>query len=275
MPSLPPDLLQGRSFLFVPADRPERFGKAVGSGADAIILDLEDAVAPNAKTLARNAAYAWLTAGRQAILRVNAPGTPWAAEDETLADLPGVVAVMRPKAEADDALVRLASRKPVIALIETAQGVADAAKVASIPGVARLALGAVDLCLDLGIAETTEILLPVRLGLTMASKCASLPPPVDGVTLDLRDAAVILAATLHARALGFGGKLCIHPAQIAPVHQGFAPNAADIDWAEQVLAAAETSGGAAVSFNGKMVDRPVIERAKQILARVRFSNERV
>ncbi len=271
---MPPDLLQARSVLFVPADRPERFDKAVASGADVIILDLEDAVAPDAKTGARNAASAWLTAGGQAILRVNAPGTPWAAEDETLADLPGVMAVMRPKAEVDEALTRLASRKPVIALIETALGVAEAAKVASIPGVARLALGAVDLCLDLDIAETPEILLPIRLGLTMASKCASLPPPIDGVTVELRDASVIRAAVRHARELGFGGKLCIHPAQIAPVHEGFAPSAADIDWAGQVLGAAEASGGAAVSVNGKMVDRPVIERAKQIFARVRISNER-
>ncbi len=86
---MPPDLLQARSVLFVPADRPERFDKAVASGADMIILDLEDAVAPDARTGARNAASAWLTEGGQAILRVNAPGTPWAAEDETLADLPG------------------------------------------------------------------------------------------------------------------------------------------------------------------------------------------
>jgi hypothetical protein len=92
---LPPDLLQARSVLFVPADRPERFDKAVASGADMIILDLEDAVAPDARTGARNAASAWLTEGGQAILRVNAPGTPWAAEDETLADLPGVVAANR------------------------------------------------------------------------------------------------------------------------------------------------------------------------------------
>ncbi len=270
---MPPDILNARSFLFVPADRPERFDKAVASGADSIILDLEDAVAPAAKNEARAAGAAWLAAGGQAILRVNPPGTPWAAEDETLADLPGVVAVMRPKAEADEALVRLASRKPVIALIETARGVAEAGKVASVPGVARLALGAVDLCLELGIAETPEILLPIRLGLTIASKCASLPAPIDGVTVELRDAAVILAAVRHARDLGFGAKLCIHPAQIAPVHEGFAPSAADIDWAEQVLAVADASAGAAFSHNGKMVDRPVIERAKQILARVRISKK--
>ncbi len=270
---MPTDLLQCRSFLFVPADRPERFDKAAASGADAIILDLEDAVAPAAKDKARAAAAAWLAAGGQAILRVNAPETPWAAEDEALAGLPGVLAVMRPKAEADEALARLASRKPVIALIETARGVAEAGRVASFPGVERLALGAVDLCLEMGIAETPEVLLPIRLGLTLASKCAGLAAPVDGVTVELRDAAVVLAAVRHARDLGFGAKLCIHPAQIAPVHEGFAPSAADIDWAGQVLAAAEASGEAAVSHNGKMIDRPVIERAKRILARVRISNE--
>jgi len=270
---LAPDLPQARSFLFVPADRPERFDKAASSGADVIILDLEDAVAPAAKNDARAAAAAWLAAGGQAILRINPPGTPWAAADETLAGLPGVLAVMRPKAEADEALVRLASRKPVIALIETARGVAEAGKVASVPGIVRLALGAIDLCLELAIAETPEILRPIRLGLTIASKCALLPSPIDGVTVELRDAAVISAAVRHARDLGFGAKLCIHPAQIAPVHDAFAPSAADIDWAEQILAAAAASGGAALSHNGKMIDRPVIERARHILARVRASKE--
>lgn len=270
---MPTDLLQARSFLFVPADRPERFDKAAASGADAIILDLEDAVAPAAKDTARAAAAAWLAAGGQAILRINPPGTPWAAADEILADAPGVLAVMRPKAEADEALAHLASRKPVIALIETARGVAEAGKVAAIPGVIRLALGAVDLCLELALAETPETLLPIRLGLTIASRCALLPPPIDGVTVELRDAAVLSAAVRHARDLGFGAKLCIHPAQIAPVHQAFAPSAADIDWAEQVLAAAEASGGAAVSHNGKMIDRPVIERAKHILARAHAMTE--
>jgi citrate lyase subunit beta/citryl-CoA lyase len=270
---MPPDLRHARSFLFVPADRPERFEKAVAAGASAVILDLEDAVAPEAKNQARAAAASWLAAGGQAILRVNAPGTPWAAADETLADAPGVLAVMRPKAEADEALVRLAARKPVIALVETARGVAEAGKLASFPGILRLALGAVDLCLDMGIAETPEILLPIRLGLTLASRCASLPPPIDGVTVELRDAAVIRAAVRHARDLGFGAKLCIHPAQISPVHEGFAPSGADIDWAGQVLAAADASAGAAVSLNGKMVDRPVIERARQILACARVGKE--
>ncbi len=270
---MPPDLAQARSFLFVPADRPERFAKAVASGADAIILDLEDAVAPAAKNQARTSAAAWLAAGGRAILRVNPPGTPWAAADETLADAPGVLAVMRPKAEADDALIRLASRKPVIALIETARGVAEAGRVASCPGVLRLALGAIDLCLDMGIAETPEILLPIRLGLTIASRCASRPSPIDGVTVELRDAAIILAAVRHARDLGFGGKLCIHPSQISPVHDGFAPSAADIAWAGQVVAVADASGGAAVTHDGKMVDRPVIERAKQILAWVRIGKD--
>lgn len=270
---MPPDLALARSFLFVPADRPERFEKALASGADAIILDLEDAVTPAAKNQARASAAAWLAAGGEAILRVNPPGTPWAAEDEALADLPGVLAVMRPKAEADEGLVRLASRKPVIALIETARGVAEAGKVAAFSGVKRLALGAVDLCLDMDIAETPEILLPIRLGLTLASKCALLPSPIDGVTVELRDTAVILAAVRHARDLGFGAKLCIHPAQIAPVHEGFAPSAADIEWAGQVLAAADASSGAAVSLNGKMIDRPVIARARHILARVRINRQ--
>jgi citrate lyase subunit beta/citryl-CoA lyase len=108
--------------------------------------------------------------------------------------------------------------------------------------------------------------------MTIASKCALLPPPIDGVTVELRDAAVILAAVRHARDLGFGAKLCVHPAQISAVHEGFAPSAFDIDWAGQVVAAAAESGGAAAALHGKMIDRPVIERAKRILASVRISN---
>jgi citrate lyase subunit beta/citryl-CoA lyase len=264
---MPCDLARVRSFLFVPGDRPERFAKAVESGADMVILDLEDAVAAEAKDYARTAVVAWLSAGGQAVVRINAPGTAWGAADEALADLPGVLAVMRPKAEPDAALARLAARKPMIALIETARGVAEAAAVAAVPGVCRLALGAVDLCLELGITETRDILLPVRLGLTIAAKSAGLPPPIDGVTVELRDEGVILAAVQHASALGFGGKLCIHPAQIAAVHRGFAPSAEELAWAKEVLAAAAASGGAAAALRGQMIDRPVIERARQIFAR--------
>ena len=248
---MPPDLAHVGDFLFIPADRPERFEKAVASGADAIILDLEDAVAPKAKNQALEAAAARLAAGGQAILRVNAPGTPW-AEDETLADSPGVLAVMRPKAEADEALVRLTPRKPGIALTETASGVAEAGKVASLPGVLRLALGAVDLCLDLGIGETPEILLPIRLGLAIASEYCSLPPPIDGVTVELRHASVIHAAVRRARDPGFGGKRR----------------------RDRLGRAGPRSRGCLRRRRGFLqVDRLVNERAKQILACARTGKE--
>lgn len=256
------DLASIRVPLFVPANRVERFAKAASSGADAIILDLEDAVAKDAKEMARSALDATFT-HLPVIVRVNAHGTPWHEDDiAAVARLP-IAGVILPKAEdaATALTVALAIGKPVIALIESAQGLANARSVAAAEGVARLAFGSVDFCADLGCAHLREVLLPARSELVLASRLAGIAAPLDGVTVQLDDPAVSFADAAHARALGMTGKLCIHPKQIGEIKRAFAPSEAEIDWARLVLA----SGDGAVSVDGALVDEPVRIRARAIL----------
>ncbi|MEV6830991.1 CoA ester lyase [Amycolatopsis sp. NPDC051102] len=245
------------TFLFVPGDRPDRFGKAVASGADAVILDLEDAVAPAAKDSARAAVGEWLESHR-ALVRINAPGTPWFDADAALVAARGVPVVV-PKAEIPGAL---AGFREVVALVETAAGVERAGELAAVPSVTRLAFGSVDLAAELGVSpEDLESFAYARSRLVIASAAAGLAPPVDGVTTDLRDDARLEADVRYARRLGFGGKLCIHPRQVAPARAAFAPTEAELDWARRVV----TAGAAVSVVDGRMVDRPVLARARRIL----------
>ena len=261
-------LRPARSLLFVPADRPQRFAKAVDSGAHQVVLDLEDAVAPAAKDIARNEVSAWLAAGRRAVVRINAADTPWFADDlRLLRSLPGAE-LMLPKAEPEATAQAAAALqgRPLIALLETARGLAGLEAVASTPGVVRIAFGSVDFCADTGIEDEGEALTCVRIRLVLASRLAGLAPPVDGVSVEFTDLQRMQQHALRSRQLGFGGKLCIHPRQVSAVHAAFRPSEADRAWAGRVLAAFEASGGAATSVDGKMVDKPVVERARQIVA---------
>ncbi|WP_156758571.1 HpcH/HpaI aldolase/citrate lyase family protein [Actinokineospora pegani] len=253
------DLVSARSFLFVPGDRPERFDKAAASGADVVVIDLEDAVAPEDKPAARENARQWLAAGGQAVVRVNALGTEW--HDDDLAAARGARAVMVPKAERD-----LPAGVPVIALVETARGVRDVDAVCAAPGVVRLAFGSVDLATQLGVDHRDhDALRHARSTLVLAAAAAGLPGPVDGATTDLRSAEVLDADLRHAAALGFTAKLCVHPNQVAAVNTGLAPSAEELAWARGLLAA--VADGAVARYDGQMVDRPVLERARALLAR--------
>lgn len=255
-----------RSYLFVPADRPERIAKALASGADAVIVDLEDAVAPAAKPAARVALAAWLAAHPQAavLVRVNAAGTPWHAADLQACSAAAVGAIVVPKAERAEALAGLG--KPVLPLIETAAGFDAVRAIAGVPGVQRLLFGSIDFQVDLGIEGDDDALLFFRSQLALASRLAGLESPVDGVTTAIDDAEAIARDTTRARRLGFGAKLCIHPRQVAAVNQGFTPGAAEIDWAQRVIAAAQAGG--AVAVDGRMVDAPVLLRAQALLRRM-------
>lgn len=263
-----------RSFLFVPGDRPERFAKAAASGAHAVIIDLEDAVAASAKRQARESCRAFLAGGGSALVRVNALDTAWAQDDLALCRMPGVHGVVLPKAEtaADihEAAQRMGTEKPILALIETAAGMVNVHAIAAQPGVTRLLFGTVDFCLELGIEGDGESLASYRAQLVLASCAAGLPPPVDGVTLALKDEDALRAATLRARRIGFGGKLCIHPVQVLTINAGFQPTSAEIAWATQVLALAGNSPGA-FEFEGRMVDAPVLARARRLLRSRRSS----
>jgi citrate lyase subunit beta/citryl-CoA lyase len=255
-----------RSLLFVPGDRPERFAKAAASGADLVIVDLEDAVPEDGKDAARAHLRAWLEDGHDAVVRVNAPGTPWFEADlEVAARL--AAPVMVPKAEEPAVLAEtaryLGDRSALIPLVETALGVVRAYEVCSVPGVVRAALGNVDLAVQLGVAHDDRLALAhARSALVAASAAAEVCPPVDGVTTAVRDTETLEEDVAHARRLGFTAKLCIHPAQVPGVAAGFAPSEREREWARSVLA---TDGELAV-VDGHMVDRPVVERARRILA---------
>lgn len=261
-----PRIAAARSMLFVPADRTERIGKAIGSGADIVVVDLEDAVAPAAKYAARTALAAWLGRGASIVVRVNSADTEWFRDDLALCRSPSIMGVMLPKAMPDDALREVARLKPTIALIENATGVSDMDAIASTGGVCRLALGAIDLALDLGITADDVVFDPLRLQMVIASRAAGIAPPVDGVTTDFRNETLVCRDAKRARALGFGGKLAIHPCQIAPIAAAFKPSVEEIEEAHRIVSAASAAQGGAVSLDSKMIDKPVVERAIRILA---------
>jgi len=281
---LPPPL-PIRTLLFVPGSRPERFAKAIASGADAVILDLEDAVAATDKVMARDAVCAWLKAsapnqhaapervGPFVIVRINARDTPYFHDDlaalQNLRAL-GVHGLMLPKCDQASDLLAL----PDVGywpMIESARGLANAEAIGSAPGVQRLVFGSFDFQVDLGLdadASETE-LAPYRAQLVLSSRLAGLAAPVDGVTTAWNDDAVLTQAVQRALRQGFGAKLCIHPRQIPVVHAAMQPSEAELLHARRVLEAALAVDGAAVALDSSMVDRPIILRAQAVLGRNR------
>lgn len=264
-----------RAYLFVPADRPERLAKARAAGADAVIVDLEDAVAPEHKPAARDALAAALDPRTPLIVRINGAGTAWFDDDLELCRHPGVAAVMLPKAEGIDAACAVVERsfKEVLPLIESARGVEQVQAIARVPGVVRLVFGSVDLSLDLGIdcapnGDQQELLL-FRSQLVLASRLAGLDPPVDGVSVAIDDIARLQADAEHARRLGFGAKLCIHPRQVAAVQAVFTPSPERLQWAGRVVRGFEAAGGSVFALEGQMIDRPVYLRALAMLRSAR------
>jgi citrate lyase subunit beta/citryl-CoA lyase len=263
-----------RSCLFVPGDRPERFDRAAASGAHAIVIDLEDAVQPEAKEMARCNIADWLqnggTDGAEVIVRINGIGTPWHADDIALLGRSGIRHIMLPKAEDVTELNAFVGALPlplpVIALIETARGLWNVGDLAAIKGIARLGFGSVDFQLDTGIRDEAEGLLYARSRIVVASAMAGLVAPLDGVCVNLDDMTVLEQDTAHAKELGFGGKMCIHPKQVEVVNRGFAPSSDELVWAGKVVAAADTEGAkGAIRLDGKLIDLPVVERARQLL----------
>ena len=258
-----------RSFLFVPGSKPERFDKALRSGADAVIIDLEDAVALDRKDEAHRSVVEWAHADRRVLVRVNARGTPWFEQDALLGKLPGVAGIVLPKAEsADDviALVSLAKRKiPVFPLIESAQGMWNALQIAKAPFVQQLMFGTLDFMVDMHMELDNDALNTQRAQLSLVSRVADIRPPIDGVTTNIEDVEQLKRDTLNGKRCGFAGKLCIHPSQVTTVKQCYAPSEQDIEWARRVLEASSKAVGAAISVDGKMVDRPVVLRAQSIV----------
>ena len=272
-------LAQARSLLFVPGNRPERFLKAAQSGADAVVLDLEDAVPLAQKDAARDAIgqqWAQLLALQvPLVVRINAADSAaWPADLAALARLPQLAAVMVPKAESAETLRQAHHALAGVALlplIESAAGYDALAPIAAAPGVLRLVLGHIDFMADTGLqcSDDERELAPLRFAIAMATRRQRLAPAIDGVTVAIDDAQRLREDTQRALRFGFGAKLCIHPRQVAVVHEALSPTAAELAWAQRVLAADAASGGAAVQLDGRMVDAPVVLQAQRLVARAR------
>ena len=264
-----------RSALFVPGSRPERFAKALAAGADAVIVDFEDAVEEPLKRQARDHLAAFLQSNPQATVwvRVNAP-----EHAEHLADLafctqhPGVVGILLPKVEsAKDVAAVNATGKPIWPIIESAKGLLAIEQIARSPGVERLSFGGLDLALDLdlnsGTAAAQTFLDQARMSVQLHSRGAGLLPPLDGVHPAIGDPEGLHRAIRHAYDMGYGGALCIHPKQVPVIHAALAPSAEDLGWAQKVVdASAQANGAGAFQLDGQMVDAPVLLRAQRLLA---------
>jgi citrate lyase subunit beta/citryl-CoA lyase len=263
-----------RTYLFVPGDRPDRYGKALAAGADAVIIDLEDAVADEAKPAARTALVQWAEAQRAqaaaVFVRINAASTVAFHKDLAALSRAGIAGVVLSKAEGATDVAAVGEALPgsrVIALIESARGIAALDAICAAPGVERLGFGALDYANDLGLEGDDERgLIEPCSRMAIASRVAGIASPVAGVTTALDDADRLRADLAFARAFGFGAKLCIHPRQLAVVHEAFRPSEADIAWARRVETAV-ADGTGAVQVDGRMVDRPVILKARDILER--------
>lgn len=301
-PAAPPRLDTAQTLLFVPAARPDRFDKARASGAHAIIIDLEDAVAPEGKASARDAVGAWLTAGdwrdtadrTAVVVRINAADTDWFHPDvEALADAAARLSadsdgrtghyascpfgIMIPKCESEEPVHEIRQQFTqhgvaapyTIGLLETPRGIVAAESLARARSVHRFAFGNYDLGLELDAlvgAEETELLF-ARSRVVMAARAFGMPGPIDGPCADFSTEGATEASAARGRALGFAGKLAIHPRQLAAIDAEFGDSDEDVAWARRVVAAAEDAGGAAVNVDGAMVDAPVLKRAQRIVAR--------
>ncbi|MDB5845433.1 MAG: HpcH/HpaI aldolase, partial [Polaromonas sp.] len=203
------------------------------------------------------------------LIRINDAATPWHADDLALAGSVRAACVMLPKCEAAAqvaaVLAQLVDNATVLPLIETARGMLALPGIAAAPGVARLAFGSLDYMVDLDIPADSLALDVAASQIALASRAAGLPSPLAGVTPAL-DAAQVSADMRHARSLGFGAKMCIHPAQVAAVRAALAPSDQELAWAHRVLQACQASGTGAFQLDGKMVDRPVVLKAQRTLA---------
>ncbi|MGP0223873.1 HpcH/HpaI aldolase/citrate lyase family protein [Paenarthrobacter sp. NCHU4564] len=280
MPS--PDVFpftMGPALLFCPADRPERFGKAADR-ADAVILDLEDAVAPAGKELARRAIVEQLAdAGAHldpdtTIVRVNPVGTEdFRLDLECLAETP-YRTVMLAKAEGAAQLKALDGYR-VIALCETAVGVVNAVSIAAEPNVVALMWGAEDLLASLGGLSSRNddggyraVALHSRSAVLLAAKAAG-KEAIDAVYVNIPDLEGLGAESRDAVASGFGAKACIHPSQVAAVREAYAPTPQAVTAATELLEAASTAGTGVFQYKGKMIDGPILKHAQSVLRRAR------
>ncbi|WP_027014287.1 HpcH/HpaI aldolase/citrate lyase family protein [Comamonas composti] len=269
--SSPPAL---RSTLFVPGNRPERFLKAIQAAPGALIIDLEDAVAPADKLAARSAIAqaadqlrgACNALGVAWFVRINAHGTPWQEDDaRACAQLPldGVLLPKPRSADHVECIWHWTGQRPLHLLMETLHAFACIGELSRAPGVQRLMLGCADLMAELSIHDDDAPLHYFRTQIVMHSRLAGLAAPIDGVCLALDNPELLAREIDRALRFGFAAKACIHPRQVPAVDQGFRPGPEQVAWARKVLAA--SSDGRAVSLDGRLIDGPICEQAARIL----------
>lgn len=280
-----------RSLLFAPGNHPRRVEKALTLAADGVILDLEDAVAVSEKATTRPTVTEAFTKPRTGKLyvRVNALTTDWAYGDLVAVIRNGLDGIIVPKVEharelqtADWLLANLerdqnlpAGSINLIPIIETALGISNLAEICRSGTRARkLAFGAGDFTLDMGMEWTRSEaeLLPHRAACVMQSRAARMEPPLDTVWADLRDHDGFISSAKHAAALGFQGKMCIHPDQIAPCNAAFTPDETAVAQAKRIVAAfdkAESEGLASIQLAGQFIDYPIVQRARRVLEAAR------
>lgn len=263
-------LAEARTLLAVPGHRPDRFTKAANSGADEILLDIEDAVGPSLKDEARTNIDRWLTDGGSGLVRINGVGTPWHCDD--VAMLAGrECAVLLPKASTAEQVLmlidQLGPKATVMVLLETSTGILDARTICGVPGVVRAMFGNVDLATELGISHADSTALAfARSQVVLASLSSGLAAPMDGLTTAINDEDALIADVTHAAALGFTGKLCVHPRQVPVVNEHYFPSPEQVCWAREVIAASES--GSVTVVDGELVARPVVAQARRLLARI-------
>jgi citrate lyase beta subunit len=267
------ELSTARSFLFAPGNEERKLRKALAAGADAVIADLEDGVAPEMREEARDVVARVLAepGPGMRLVRVNQPGSEWFEGDLELVGRLELEGIVLPKATPEAVAALGPDGPPVVAIVESAAGLRDCVETAAAPRVAVLALGSHDLGAELHLRarpDQLEILF-ARSQLVLASALADIRPPVDTVFLDFHDEAGLEEECRLALTLGLRGKLCIHPAQLPAVNRVFAPSEAELKWARRVLELHEEGlreGRGAVALDGRMIDMPIVKQARRLLA---------
>ena len=262
------------TWLYVPGDRPPAVAKALAAGADVVVIDLEDAVAPDRKDYARTATAELLSEPQLKVhVRVNALDSPWAADDlRALAPLPGVSGLRLPKVTSAEEVVAVAEKTdglPLYALLETALGIERAFAVASAhPALHGIALGEADLRADLGVRDDAGLDWS-RSRVIVAARAAGLAPPPQSVHPDIRDLEGLAASCAHGRALGFLGRAAIHPRQLPVIESAFLPTDHELEQAETIVKAAMREEGAQALPDGQFIDAAVVAAAQRTLALAR------
>lgn len=262
------------SYLFVPGMRTDRIGKAFAAGADAVAVDWEDAVADADKVAARRALGVYFAeGGRPLWLRINRFGSPHFADDlAALAAMPDILGVLLPKTESAKAVETVfeACGKPVLAVLETAKGLLALPQIAAAKGLYALSYGCLDLAEQLGVRwgspAADDVFRRIGLDLLLHSKAQGLVAPVATIFPDFQDEAGLRQAAEYAADAGFGGMLCIHPKQLDTVHRAWLPDKAAVEKARRIVAHYEATGEAVFSSDGCMVDKPLVEQSRRLLA---------